>query len=111
MDTTLEKLAEELAAKEASTWISVKERLPEPMAIVAMIAHDGSVDEGPSMCMGWHYEHVWSTFNRCCTYISEVPNVTYWMLLPEFPVDVERRLGADSAALMAQICLGGRRKS
>lgn len=72
---------------DANKWISVKDRLPEPMAIVAIIANDDSVDEGPSMCMGWHYGHLWSTFNRCCTYISDVPKVSHWMLLPEFPLE------------------------
>ena len=75
----LRKIAEELGQRQAaSSWISVKDRLPEGGKCVLVYSQDGGVAEGKynARFKEW-VQFRWS--------VTDLKNVTHWMPLPEPP--------------------------
>lgn len=60
-------------------WISVKERLPEDDRHVVVRVRDGEYQ------VAWEENGHWFMENPCCTYESQLKDVTHWMPLPEAP--------------------------
>jgi hypothetical protein len=64
-------------------WISVAEKLPEDRDVVAVWTNEGDIHAA------WRKNGAWRMFNPCCTYESEVKNVSHWHEIADTPEEKE----------------------
>jgi len=74
-----------IVVKIESSWISVKDRLPENILDVLILNKENN------SCVGYYRsnENDWNMYNQCCSFHMELHDVTHWMLLLKPPTREE----------------------